>query len=99
MLTRVRVKGGFKMKVLVVLGILVAILSVTPSSTSAAARSTTVTLTAVVKVDGSLARGRGAVSSSQLGVDGQYEVVFNRDVSNCVYVATGGQATTFPPDD
>jgi type II secretory pathway pseudopilin PulG len=87
------------MKVLVVLGILAAILTVTLSSTSRAARSTTATLTAVVNVDGSLARGRGAVSSSQLGVDGQYEVVFNRDVSNCAYVASGGEATTFPPDD
>ena len=88
------------MKALVVLGILAAILIITLSSTSGAARSTTaVSLTAVVNVDGSLARGRGAVSSSQLGVDGQYEVVFNRDVSNCAYVASGGEATTFPPDD
>jgi len=89
-----------KGKDLVVLGILAAIFAVTVSSTSRAARSsTTVSLTAVVNVDGSLARGRGAVSSSQLGVDGQYEVVFNRDVSNCAYVASGGEATTFPPDD
>ena len=88
------------MKILVVVGILAALLPVTLSSTSSAARSTTaVSLTAVVNVDGSLARGRGAVSSSQLGVDGQYEVVFNRDVSNCAYVASGGEATTFPPDD
>jgi hypothetical protein len=88
------------MKDLVVLGILTAILTVTLSSTSGAARSTTAaTLTAVVNVDGSLARGRGAVSSSQLGVDGQYEVVFNRDVSNCAYVVSGGEATTLPPDD
>jgi len=87
-------------KHLVVLGILAALFAVTLSSTSDAARSSTaVSLTAVVNVDGSLARGRGAVSSSQLGVDGQYEVVFNRDVSNCAYVASGGEATTFPPDD
>jgi len=88
------------MKVLVILNSLAAIVAVTPSSTSIAARSTTaVSLTAVVNVDGSLARSRGAVSSSQLGVDGQYEVVFNRDVSNCAYVASGGEATTLPPDD
>ena len=87
-------------KHLVVLGILAALFAVTLSSTSDAARSSTaVSLTAVVNVDGSLARGRGAVSSSQLGVDGQYEVVFNRDVSNCAYVASGGEATTLPPDD
>jgi hypothetical protein len=88
------------MKVLVVGGILAALLPVTLTSTRSAARSTTaVSLTAVVNVDGSLARGRGVVSSAQLGVDGQYEVVFNRDVSNCAYVASGGEATTLPPDD
>jgi hypothetical protein len=54
---------------------------------------------AVVRVDGSLARGSGAVSSQQLGVDGEYEVVFNRDVSGCAYVATAGEAGSFPPDD
>ena len=54
---------------------------------------------AVVNVDGSLARGRSAVSSAQLGVDGQYEVVFNRDVSACAYVASGGEATPNSPDD
>jgi hypothetical protein len=53
----------------------------------------------VVNRDGSLARGRGAVSAAQLGVDGEYEVLFDRDVSGCTYVASGGEATTFPPDD
>jgi hypothetical protein len=43
---------------------------------------------AVVNADGTLARGRGAAWSDSLGVDGQYEVVFNRDVSHCAYVAT-----------
>jgi len=87
------------MKVLVVVSILAAILSVTLSTSDAARSTTAVSLTAVVNLDGSLARGRGAVSSSQLGVDGQYEVVFDRDVSNCVYVASGGEATTVAPDD
>jgi hypothetical protein len=54
---------------------------------------------AVVNVDGDLARGSGAVSSAQLGVDGEYEVVFNRDVTACAYVAAGGEATSFPADD
>ncbi len=65
----------------------------------AAPRTSTPTSWAVVNLDGSLARGRDAVSSAQLGVDGQYEVVFNRDVSQCAYVANGGEATTIGPDD
>jgi hypothetical protein len=48
---------------------------------------------AVVNADGSLARDRGATSAASLGVDGQYEVVFNRSVSACAYVATLGDAT------
>ena len=88
------------MKRLLVLGIGAAIVAVALGSASGAARNTTATtLSAVVTVDGLLARGRGAVSAAQLGVDGQYEVVFNRDVSTCTYVASGGEATTFPPDD
>lgn len=50
-------------------------------------------LWAVVNADGSLARDRGAKSAASLGVDGQYEVVFNRNVSACAYVATLGDAT------
>lgn len=88
------------MKVLVVLGIFTtAILTANLNSASSAPRTTAATLAAVVNLDGSLARGRAAVSSAQLGVDGQYEVVFNRDVSSCLYVASGGEATTLPPDD
>ncbi len=60
------------------------------------------TLWAVVDVDGHLAYGNGAVSSQQLGADGTYEVVFDRDVSRCAYVAVGGDYTgdTYSgPDD
>lgn len=46
-------------------------------------------LWAVVNLDGSLARSSGAVSSAQLGADGSYEVIFNRDVTGCAYTATG----------
>jgi hypothetical protein len=56
-------------------------------------------LWAVVNVNGSLARGSGALSSQQLGVDGQYRVTFVQDVSHCAYVGGAGEATTFPPDD
>jgi hypothetical protein len=37
---------------------------------------------AVVNADGTLARGRSAVSAARLGT-GQYEVVFRRDVRKC----------------
>lgn len=51
-------------------------------------------LSAVVNTDGTLARGSGAVSSSQTGTDGYYDVTFNRDVSGCTYTASGGTATS-----
>lgn len=62
---------------------------------SAAGRpqATATALWAVVNTDGTLARGSGAVSSSQLGTDGYYTVTFNRDVSACAYTATGGAAS------
>ena len=44
---------------------------------------------AVVSSDGTLARSLGATSSSLLAT-GSYEVVFPRDVSNCIYNATPG---------
>lgn len=56
-------------------------------------------LWAVVRVDGSLARGGGAVSSAQFGALGYYQVVFNRDVTGCAYVVTAGEATALGPDD
>ena len=58
-------------------------------------------LSAVVNADGTLARGIGAVSSQQTGVDGEYRVTFTRDVSGCAYVAGAGEAAAFSsgPDD
>jgi len=47
------------------------------------------TIYAVVNADGTLARGFRAVSSQKLST-GQYEVIFNRGVRNCAYVATIG---------
>ena len=47
------------------------------------------TLFAVVDANGTLARGRRAVSATRLGT-GAYEVVFRRDVRRCAYVATIG---------
>jgi hypothetical protein len=46
---------------------------------------------AVVDSDGTLARGRGAVSAERFAEgSGQYEVIFDRAVRNCAYVATIG---------
>jgi hypothetical protein len=45
--------------------------------------------TAVVDADGTLARGLNAVSATHLDT-GQYEVLFNKDVTLCGYTATVG---------
>jgi hypothetical protein len=48
-------------------------------------------LWAVVKSDGTLARGKGAVSATHFGVgNGIYGVRFDRNVTKCVYTATIG---------
>lgn len=47
--------------------------------------------TAVVKADGVLKRGSGAVSASQPEGTGTYEVDFTADVTGCAYVATLGE--------
>jgi hypothetical protein len=67
----------------------------------ASARPGPVTLWAVVNVDGTLARGDGATAAQATGVDGEYRVTFDRDVSGCAYVATAGEASAFTagPDD
>jgi hypothetical protein len=83
------------------LGILagiVALLIVSQTGGAAAPRQSSV-YSAVVNLDGSLARGRGAVSAFANGVDGQYEVTFGVNVSTCTYVASGGEATALSPDD
>jgi hypothetical protein len=49
-------------------------------------------LWAVVNSNGTLARGRGAASAGSLGVDGQYQVIFNQNVAGCAYFATLGDA-------
>jgi hypothetical protein len=52
-------------------------------------------LWAVVASDGTTTHGRGVVSSAQLG-PGQYEVIFNQDVSACAPTVTpGGPSTEF----
>jgi uncharacterized membrane protein len=69
---------------------------------AASAAAVTTTLSAVVDGNGTagtnlLSRGNGAVSAAYATVDGSnssYEVIFNRDVTNCVYTATLGGLTT-----
>jgi hypothetical protein len=45
-------------------------------------------LFAVVTSAGAISRGAGTVSSIKFSGAGQYEVAFNRDVSQCVYVGS-----------
>jgi hypothetical protein len=56
------------------------------------------TLFAVVDANGSLQRGFRAVSAQRFST-GQYEVVFNHNVSRCAYVAAIGDSgnNTIPP--
>jgi hypothetical protein len=51
---------------------------------------------AVVESNGALSRGEGTTSSSRLGT-GRYQVLFNRAVSNCAYVATLGRTGSSNP--
>jgi hypothetical protein len=55
-----------------------------------------VTHHAVISNVGATVRGRGTTSSSQTG-PGQYAVVFDSDVRNCVYVATLGDESAAGP--
>jgi hypothetical protein len=48
---------------------------------------------AVVNEDGSLDRGAGVTSTESHG-NGLYDVVFDRDVSGCVYTVSVGSPTT-----
>jgi len=47
---------------------------------------------AVINANGTLARGKGVVSSAKLGGLGAYEVIFNETVSGCVYISSLGPA-------
>jgi len=51
---------------------------------------------AVIAPNGAIVRQRGVTSSSHTG-DGQYQVVFDRDVRACVYGATIGDESAAPP--
>jgi hypothetical protein len=52
-------------------------------------------LWAVVNANATLARGQGATSVSRgIQAAGQYDVIFDRNVRSCAYVATPGQPGT-----
>ena len=51
---------------------------------------------AVISNVGATVRSRGVTSSAQTGT-GQYEVIFDRDVRQCVYVATLGDESAAGP--
>jgi hypothetical protein len=55
-----------------------------------------VTRHAVISNVGATVRSRGTTSSSQTG-PGQYQVIFDRDVRNCVYTATLGDESAAGP--
>jgi hypothetical protein len=54
-------------------------------------------MSAVVNAQGTLVRGAGAVSTT--GGDGQYEVVFDRNVTACAYTASVASPDTDIPAD
>ncbi len=79
------------------------------TSTSFAAGAVPTVLWAVVNADGTLDRGSHVVSTAKVDFDlsttGSYEVIFDRDVTQCAYLGTlggantafsQGQITTFP---
>jgi hypothetical protein len=56
-----------------------------------------VQLFALVTGDGQLVRGRGVVSATRLSL-GNYTLVFERDVSACIYSASIGGRGGVPPE-
>jgi hypothetical protein len=60
----------------------------------AAATAKKKVLWAVVNSDGTLARGRGALDANLLAT-GDYEVLFDRGVTKCVYTGTIGLSGSF----
>jgi hypothetical protein len=48
----------------------------------------------VVSSNGTLDRGKGVVSSARFGGAGAYEVIFDRDVTECSWVASIGTGDT-----
>ena len=64
-----------------------------PAGASGPKGDSATALWASVDNNGTLVRNKGAASALRTGT-GQYQVVFNQDVTGCVYVATLGGPTT-----
>ncbi|GLK81268.1 hypothetical protein [Methylopila turkensis] len=69
------------------------------SSTPSASDLGMALMSAVVRADGTLARGEGVESSAVVGLSHQYEVIFGRDVTACAYTVDIGGFEPFgiPP--
>jgi hypothetical protein len=63
------------------------------ASLSEASDNCACTLFAVINANGTVVRGLGVASAQRFG-NGLYEVIFNRNVSRCAYVATLGDPST-----
>jgi hypothetical protein len=84
----------------VVAAMLVAFGFVIATAASSAPKPSPTMLSAVVDVESTtqqatLVRGNGVVSAVWIGTDGFYHVTFDRDVSQCAYVATAGVSSAF----
>jgi hypothetical protein len=55
-------------------------------------------LWAIVRSDGTLARGSHVASTARIAVNGWFEVLFDRDVTGCSYQATIGDPGTTGPN-
>jgi hypothetical protein len=71
-------------------------LSISEASLGIVPFAETLSHTAVVSSGGQFIRGRG-VSSAARTAEGRYQVIFNRDVRGCVYVASVGGTTASAP--
>lgn len=66
---------------------------VAPSGAGAVANGGSAQLFAVINADGTIARDKGVVSAARIGAYlGSYEVRFARNIKQCVYTATIGNA-------
>lgn len=71
-------------------------LSINESRLGLVPLSEAISHSAVVTAGGAFRRGRGVSSAARTGT-GRYQVIFNRDVRGCVYVATVGDPSAAAP--
>jgi hypothetical protein len=71
-------------------------LSISEGTLGTVPAADTLSHSAVVSSSGQLIRGRGTSSAARTST-GRYQVIFNRDVRGCVYVATVGDTSAAGP--